>query len=100
MAAFVAQSDGMASPGLKNLHVPLPPSLYERLRAEAQRSGHPATVLARKAIDRWLDASRRAATHAEIARYAAERAGTAADLDPGLEAAAIEQLVARPRRRG
>ena len=90
----------MAGSILKNLHVPLPEPLYERLRAEAQRSGRPATVLAREAIDRWLEASRRAATHAAIARYAAERAATIADLDAGLERAGIEHLLQRrPRRK-
>ena len=77
----------------RNLHVPLPEPLYQRLRAEAERSRRPATELAREAIRHWLETRRRAALHEAIARYAREHAGTQADLDPALEAAALKQIV-------
>lgn len=77
----------------QNLHVPLPTGLYRRLRAEAQRTRRPATALAREAIDRWLEETRKAALYAEIAKYAAELAGTDQDLDRRLEAAGVEHLI-------
>lgn len=85
--------------GLRNLHVPLPARLYRRLRSESERRRRPATELAREAIDQWLRQAQRAATHAAIARYAADHAGGAADLDADLESAAIEQLAGRHRKR-
>jgi hypothetical protein len=83
----------MSTSAARNLHVPLPEALYLRLRAEAERSHRPATELAREAIDRWLSDRQRAAVHEAIAAYAAECAGTTADLDPVLEAAAVEHLL-------
>jgi hypothetical protein len=61
----------------------------------------PATVVARYAIETWLREQRRAALHEAIALYAAKMAGTAADLDPALEVAALESWPPprRPRRR-
>ena len=34
--------------------MPLPETLHERLRAQATRSGRPATSLARQAIEAWI----------------------------------------------
>jgi predicted transcriptional regulator len=85
----------MTTSASRNLHVPLPESLYRRLRLEAERTRRPATELAREAIDRWLVERQRAAVHDAIAVYAAARAGTTDDLDPMLEAAAIEHLAER-----
>jgi predicted DNA-binding protein len=82
----------MANAVTKNLHVPLPEPLYRRLRAEAERTGRPATEIARDAIDRWLAEQRRATVHEAILSYARANAGSAADLDPELEAAAVEHL--------
>lgn len=79
--------------GMKNLHVPLPDALYRRLRAEAERSGRPATDLAREAIAAWLAEQERLVTHQAIAAYAQETAGTADDLDTELEAAGVEHLL-------
>jgi predicted transcriptional regulator len=85
----------------RNLRVPLPEALHRRLRIEAERSHRPATELAREAIDHWLSDRRRVAVHEAISAYAAAHAGTTADLDPTLEAAAIEQLVEQePRAKG
>ena len=86
---------------MRNLHVPLPEELHKRLQAEAQRSRRPATVLAREAIDHWLEETRAAAIREEIGQYARAHAGTAADLDASLEAVGIEHLVAsRKRKKG
>ena len=84
----------MAKPGPRNFHVPLPPVIYDDLRAAAEREGLPATVLAREAISEYLVAARRRHRHELIAEYAAEHAGTEADLDEALEAAAAEVLLA------
>ncbi len=84
---------------VRNLHVPLPEPLYRRLRTEAERTKRPATTLAREAIDEWLARVERAATYEAIARYAARYGGTAADLDLDLEAAAVEHLAGRRKRR-
>ena len=77
---------------MRNLHVPLPEALYEKLKALAERAHRPATELAREAIDRWLAETHRAAIHEEIVRYASAVAGTGADIDPELEAAGIEHM--------
>jgi predicted DNA-binding protein len=82
----------------RNLHVPLPESLHDRLRAAATRSGRPATALAREAIEAWVEEREREAVHEAIATYASEMAGTEADLDEDLERAGIEHL-AGPRRK-
>ena len=59
--------------------------------ATTEGPGH-ATALAREAIDLWLRLQLRKARHQAIAAYAGEMAGTNFDLDPVLEAAAIEHL--------
>jgi len=91
----------MRSATKKNLHVPMPEDLYRRLREEALRQGRPATEIAREAVDRWLAEARRKAIDDDITAYAREHAGTEADLDPAVEAAAVEHLLGTtPRRRG
>ena len=82
----------------RNLHVPLSDAAYVLLRAEAERSKQPATTLAREAIDRWLAERQRAAVHDAISEYAQAAAGTADDLDPTLEEAAVEHLLGAGRR--
>lgn len=77
---------------LRNFHLPLPKDLYEELRRQARRRGRPATVVAREAIEASLRARRRQELADEISEYARKSAGTAADLDRGLEEAAIESL--------
>jgi hypothetical protein len=79
---------------LRNFHVPLPDDLYEQLHAEAERSQQPATALARDAITWWLQQRRKATLREAICAYAAQHAGSAADLDPALEAASVEHLLA------
>ncbi len=89
----------MATRTPRNLHVPLSEPVHERLRAEAARSGRPATTLAREAIEAWIEERQRLAVHEAIAEYAAEMAGGPADLDTDLERAGIEHLVPPRRKR-
>lgn len=77
---------------MRNFHLPLPDPLYQRLRDAAERTNQPATALARYAIDHWLRQQRKAMVQQAIAAYAAEMAGTTDDLDPDLEAAALDEL--------
>jgi hypothetical protein len=78
--------------------VRLPEALSRRLRVEAERSRRPATELAREAIERWLAEKQRASVHEAIALYAAAVADTTADVDPVLEAAAVQHLVEHDER--
>lgn len=75
-----------------NFHLPLSPELHDQLREEAERSGQPATVVAREALQNSLHQRRRQRLHAEIAAFASEHAGSDIDLDEGLEQAALESL--------
>jgi hypothetical protein len=70
---------------MKNFHLPLPEQTYVQLRAEAERTQVPATILAREAIDLWLQRQLRVARHATISAFAAEMAGSSFDLDTDLE---------------
>ena len=78
---------------MKNFHLPLPEQTYMGLRAEAERTGVPATTLAREAVDWWLRQQVRKTRHDAIASYAAEMAGTRLDLDADLESAGIDHLL-------
>jgi hypothetical protein len=78
---------------MKNFHLPLPEQTHMALRAEAERTGVPATALAREALDWWLRQQLRKARHDAIAAYASEMAGTRLDLDADLESAAIEHIL-------
>ena len=84
----------MTTQTTRNLHVPLPDPMYRRLRIEAQRTNRPATEIAREAIDIWLVEQQRKLLHESVAEYARDAAGSQADLDEHLEAAAIETLLA------
>ena len=67
--------------------------LYKQLRAEAERSQQSATALARYAIAWWLQQRQKAALDESIRAYAAQGAGTPADVDQALEAAAVDHLL-------
>jgi predicted transcriptional regulator len=82
----------MTQPSTHNFHVPLPQSLYQRLRREAARTKQPATALARDAIAFWLHTQEKTALHAAIAAYATKHAGTEFDLDKAMEQASVEYL--------
>ena len=84
---------------LRNFHLPLPDDVYQALRDEAAAVKQPATVIARQALEAWLRERKKIALREAIAVYAAEQAGTAADLDPALEAAGLSVLHPARRRR-
>jgi hypothetical protein len=81
---------------MSNFHLPLTADLHEMLRDEAERSGQPATMLAREALLSWLTQRRKERLHEEIAAWAAEHAGTDLDLDRDLERASLEVLKTEP----
>ena len=84
---------------IHNFHVPLPQDLHRRLRVAADRQGEAATLVARQAIESWLDEQERAAVHEAVAEYAHSAAGTSDDLDANLEAAGIEHLTGKVKKR-
>ena len=75
------------------MHVSLSTDIHTRLKAEAKRSGQPATVLVREAIETWLVEREKTALYHAIAHYAQAVAGTADDLDAEVEKAAVEHLL-------
>lgn len=77
---------------VRNFHIPLPEDVYLALRAEAEYAQRPANALAREAITQWLEMRRQARLDREILAYVEAMAGTAADLDPELEAAGMEAI--------
>jgi predicted transcriptional regulator len=83
----------------RNFHLPLPEEVHRALREAAATVRQPATVVARRAIEAWLHERRKAALREGIAAYAAEHAGSPADLDPVLEAAGLAALRPQKRRR-
>jgi predicted DNA-binding protein len=82
----------MKTAAAHNFHVPLPSGVYSRLRSEAERQHKPATQLVKQVIEYWLEEQEKLALHEEIARYAAEVAGTSDDLDEQMEYASLEHL--------
>jgi hypothetical protein len=76
----------------KKMHLPLPADLHAALFEEARRSGVPATRLVRRALQSWLAEERRHREAEDIRRFAERFAGSAIDVDPGLEAASEEHL--------
>jgi predicted DNA-binding protein len=83
----------------KNFHVPLSDDVYMRLKGEAERTGKPATELAREAIEAALSERRRAELYQSIASYAAVAAGTNDDIDRELERATVQYLLKSKGRR-
>ena len=84
----------MALGSMFNFHLPLPEDLHENLKAEAARSGQPATSLAREALVDWLAQRKKQRLYDEIAAFARAEAGTDLDLDGELEQAGIDSLLA------
>ena len=82
----------MKNAAAHNFHVPLPAGVYSRLRSEAERQHKPATQLVKQVVEYWLEEQEKLALHEEIARYAAEAAGTSDDLDEQMEDAGVEHL--------
>jgi hypothetical protein len=56
-------------------------------------------VVAREAIEAWVEQREREALHDAVATYARAVAGSRADLDEHLEQAGIEHLLRKRRRR-
>lgn len=78
----------------RNFHVPLPESLYQKLRQEATLQGQPATALTRAALEDYLKEQERKRVREEFATWIKANAGSELDLDPDLEAAGIESMLA------
>ncbi len=89
----------MAGIARKNFHVPLPSETYDALREESEARGIPATTLVREAVEGWIDDQKAKRLRDEIAAYALEMAGTSADIDHDLEAAAAAELKAAAERK-
>jgi hypothetical protein len=66
--------------------------MYLALRAAAEQTQRPANALAREAIAQWLETQRQARLDQAVQDYAEAMAGTPEDLDPDLEAAALELI--------
>ena len=79
---------------MRTFHLPLPDHLHEALRAEAADDRRPATEILREALEGWLATRRRHRVDEEVEAYARAMAGTPSDLDPDLEAAGIDCLLA------
>jgi hypothetical protein len=88
----------MQSAKRKNFHLPLEEDMYARLMHEAERSGRPATQVAREAMDLGLRERHRRALAESISAYATAIAGSRDDLDEDLDRAAFEHLVGYRRR--
>ena len=84
----------MPATAKKNLHVPLSEDVHAELKAQAQRVGEPATVLARRAIEERVRALKREQVADEIAAYATAVGGTIDDFDPAISAAGMEMWAA------
>jgi predicted DNA-binding protein len=86
------RENAMKTAAAHNFHVPLPAGVYSRLRVEAERQHKPATQLVKQVVEYWLDQQEKLTLHEDIARYAAEMAGTCDDLDEQLENTSLEYL--------
>ncbi len=82
----------MSQRTVHNFHVPLPHEIYNLIRAEANRSKKPATVLVREAIIEWLKKREKKSLHSEITDFATRYAGSQYDLDDDLENTSINHL--------
>ena len=76
----------------RNFHIPMPEQLYLRLKKTAHRQRRSATQLVTLAVEYWLNEQEKLALYDDISAYAAQTAGTKADLDRSLESAGLEQL--------
>ena len=67
-------------------------------RREATADHRPATEVARDALAGWLQARQRERVAKEIHRFALDFAGTELDIDPDLEQAGVDHLLAGDAR--
>ena len=79
---------------MRSFRLPLPDDVHEALRREATADHRPATELARDTLTGCLQASQRERVAKEIRRFALDFAGTELDIDPELEQAGVEHLIA------
>ncbi|NBC96657.1 MAG: hypothetical protein GVY27_09915 [Deinococcus-Thermus bacterium] len=80
----------MSSSTTKKMHLPLSPDLHAELTREAEAAGIPATVLAREAIEAWLERRRRQRVAEQLHAFAERHGGTELDLDEAFEEAAVD----------
>jgi len=80
----------------KKLNLPLPEAMHAAVFREAKRRRVPATRLVRSILSDWLAAQAREREADAIRRFAETHGGSAADLDPELEAAGLELIDAEP----
>lgn len=83
---------------MRTFHLPLPDDLHDALRREATADRRPATELVRDALAGWLQARHRERVADDIHRFALAEAGSDFDLDPDLERAGVEHLLAGDSR--
>jgi len=76
-----------------NFHLPLPKETYSKLREVSKRRSLPATVLARDAINQWLEKVEKEELDHQIEAFAQAAAESDTDLDETLESAAVEHLL-------
>jgi hypothetical protein len=89
MRHATAKGTRRLGPPPRNFHLPLPEGVYEALHQEASRLGRPATVVAREAIELWLQERKRTVVREAIAAYAVQHAGTSVML-PGTLLSEVE----------
>jgi hypothetical protein len=80
----------MPETSMKKMHLPLPAELHARLKRESEASGTAATILARQAVNEWLERRERERIAHELRAFALEHAGSELDLDEEFEDAAHE----------
>jgi hypothetical protein len=78
---------------IHNLHVLLDSSQHAALRAESRRQKRPATSVARDAIAEYLRRKEREQLEQRLETWARAHAGSQADFDSALEAAASETVI-------
>lgn len=82
----------MVSGTITRLELPLESDVWGLLQVEAARMGRPAVSLVSDVVVNWVRERQRQRVAQEIAEFAAANAGSELDLDPALEAAALEVL--------
>ncbi len=83
----------MSSEAITKLELELDGDVWGMLHDEAIRTGRPTVSLASDVVTKWVRERQRQRVAQEIAEFAAAHAGSELDLDPKLEAAALDVLV-------
>ena len=82
----------MVSGTITRLELPLKSDVWGLLQVDAARMGRPAVSLVSEVVANWVRDRQRQRVAQDIAEFAAAHGGGELDLDPALEAAAIEAL--------